>query len=139
MVDILEEIARDGSNAAARIAAIKQLREMGAGDESAAGGFDMLDEVRERRDRRVKTAHKPLSAFSIDHFRAYADLMVFDDGGAAGPGAATAGRCRRCRWGGIRISRATRSTNLIGCSCTSTLKSLRRHWEAAWREGGASS
>jgi hypothetical protein len=27
-----------------------------------------------------RTAHKPLSLFSVDHFRAYADLMVFDDG-----------------------------------------------------------
>ena len=32
MVGILEEIAREGSNAAARIAAIKVLREMGSDD-----------------------------------------------------------------------------------------------------------
>jgi hypothetical protein len=42
MVELLKEIARDGSNAAARIAAIKQLREMGHGQESPAGSGDEL-------------------------------------------------------------------------------------------------
>lgn len=51
MVDILEELARDGSNAAARIAAIKMLREIGAG-EKPADGFEGLDQVAERRNRR---------------------------------------------------------------------------------------
>src|SRR5436305_1014004 len=30
--------------------------------------------------RDVGTAHKPLSTFSVDHFRRYAGLLVFDDG-----------------------------------------------------------
>jgi phage terminase large subunit-like protein len=30
--------------------------------------------------RSERTAHKPLEPFSVDHFRQYADLMVFDDG-----------------------------------------------------------
>ena len=41
-VDILEEIAKDGGNAAARIAAIKALNEMGR-DVPAGSGFDDLD------------------------------------------------------------------------------------------------
>lgn len=49
MVTILEEIARDGRNAAARIAAIKALREIGAG-EKPVGGFEELDELAERRN-----------------------------------------------------------------------------------------
>jgi hypothetical protein len=51
MIDILEDIARDGSNAAARIAAIKQLREIGA-SEKPTDGFEGLDQVAERRNRR---------------------------------------------------------------------------------------
>lgn len=44
MIQILEEIARDGSNAAARIAAIKQLEAMRRGEESTEGGFGALDD-----------------------------------------------------------------------------------------------
>ena len=54
MIEILEEIARDGSNAAARIAAIKQLREMDAGEANADDGFAALDELAPRRGFRVK-------------------------------------------------------------------------------------
>ena len=45
MVDILEDIARNGSNAAARIAAIKTLREIDAGLASPAEGFAGLYDV----------------------------------------------------------------------------------------------
>jgi hypothetical protein len=48
MVDILEDIARNGGNAAARIAAIKALREMDAGA-PAASGFEALDELAPKR------------------------------------------------------------------------------------------
>jgi hypothetical protein len=51
MVDILEEIARDGGNAAARIAAIKTLKELADGDDCSVGGFDALDELSPRRNR----------------------------------------------------------------------------------------
>ena len=43
MIQILEEIAREGSNAAARIAAIKQLEAMRRGDETTDAGFGALD------------------------------------------------------------------------------------------------
>lgn len=43
MVRILEEIARDGRNGAARIAAIKALREMSDGEQPSEGGFEELD------------------------------------------------------------------------------------------------
>ena len=55
MVDILEDIARDGGNAAARIAAIKTLREMDAGA-PAKTGFDALDELAPKRVLRTKSA-----------------------------------------------------------------------------------
>jgi hypothetical protein len=44
MVDILEEIAKDGGNAAARIAAIKTLRELDRGEPSVST-FEGLYEV----------------------------------------------------------------------------------------------
>ncbi len=43
MVEILENIARDGKNGAARIAAIRVLREIGAGAKAPAEGFAELD------------------------------------------------------------------------------------------------
>lgn len=43
MVDILEDIARNAGNAAARIAAIKTLREIDAGGKPVADGFAALD------------------------------------------------------------------------------------------------
>lgn len=60
MRQILEGIARTSGNAAARIAAIKQLREMD-GDAQDAGDFDKLDqnlrdEVTQRRDRKEASA-----------------------------------------------------------------------------------
>ena len=57
MVDILEEIARDGGNGAARIAAIKTLREIANGEQPAAGTFAALDELAPRR--RAKPKPKP--------------------------------------------------------------------------------
>jgi hypothetical protein len=55
MVDILEDIARNGGNAAARIAAIKALREMDAGA-PAASGFEALDELAPKRVMKTKAA-----------------------------------------------------------------------------------
>jgi hypothetical protein len=55
MVDILEDIARNGGNAAARIAAIKALREMDAGA-PAASGFEALDELAPKRVLKTKAA-----------------------------------------------------------------------------------
>lgn len=49
MVEILEEIARESNNAAARIAAIKALREIGDGTSSRAEGFAELDELAQIR------------------------------------------------------------------------------------------
>jgi hypothetical protein len=49
MVDILEDIARTSGNAAARIAAIKALREMGEGEKSPAEGFAKLDAYRKQK------------------------------------------------------------------------------------------
>ena len=43
MVDMLEDIAKNGGNAAARIAAIKVLREIRAGATTVRSGFDALD------------------------------------------------------------------------------------------------
>ena len=54
MVRILEDIARGSGNAAARIAAIKVLREMDAGEANADDGFAALDELAPRRGFRVK-------------------------------------------------------------------------------------
>lgn len=48
MIEILEEIAREGTNAAARIAAIKALREIGEGEATVPEGFDQLDAYRKR-------------------------------------------------------------------------------------------
>ena len=45
MVDILEDIARNGRNAAARIAAIKTLREIDAGVSPTSEAFEGLYEV----------------------------------------------------------------------------------------------
>jgi len=45
MVDILEDIARNGRNAAARIAAIKTLREIDAGTSVTSDAFEGLYEV----------------------------------------------------------------------------------------------
>ena len=60
---------------------------MDAGTASPAeDGFAALDELAPRRGGGSRTAHKPLSLFSVDHFRAYADLMVFDDGERLGRG-----------------------------------------------------
>lgn len=50
MVEILKEIARNGQNAAARIAAIRQLREFDIAD-APQGGFEALDELAPRRNR----------------------------------------------------------------------------------------
>ena len=48
MIDILEDIAREGGNAAARIAAIRVLREIQSADgPSAAEGFARLDAYRD--------------------------------------------------------------------------------------------
>jgi hypothetical protein len=44
MIDILEDIAKNGGNAAARIAAIKVLREI-AGGQPAEDAFSKLDAV----------------------------------------------------------------------------------------------
>jgi hypothetical protein len=49
MVEILKAIARDGSNAAARIAAIKELRTIGRGEKPSEDGFAKLYELRPRR------------------------------------------------------------------------------------------
>lgn len=43
-IEILEEIARTGGNAAARIAAIKQLEAIRDGEQAPAKGFAALDE-----------------------------------------------------------------------------------------------
>ena len=55
MVDILEDIAKSAKNAAARIAAIKALREMDAGA-PVASGFEALDELAPKRQLRTKQA-----------------------------------------------------------------------------------
>jgi hypothetical protein len=55
MVDILEDIAKNAGNAAARIAAIKALREMDAGA-PAESGFEALDELAPKRVMRSKAA-----------------------------------------------------------------------------------
>jgi hypothetical protein len=44
MVDILEDIAANAGNAAARIAAIKVLREIRTGETPAKTGFEALDQ-----------------------------------------------------------------------------------------------
>lgn len=46
MINILEDIARNGRNAAARIAAIKTLREIDAKDAPVAEGFAKLYDVK---------------------------------------------------------------------------------------------
>lgn len=51
MVVILEDIARNGRNQAAQIAAIKTLREIRSGEKPVAGGFAELDELAPRRLR----------------------------------------------------------------------------------------
>lgn len=51
MVDILERLARDGSNGAARIAALKMLREIDAGAKPPEDEFAALDELAPRRAR----------------------------------------------------------------------------------------
>ena len=53
MMSILEEIARNSSNQAARIAAIKQLEEMTDGeDKGEFSDLDEGDEVAQRRQQR---------------------------------------------------------------------------------------
>jgi hypothetical protein len=54
MLEILKDIARNGANGAARIAAIKVLREMAAGEKPASAGFEALDELSPRRILRTK-------------------------------------------------------------------------------------
>lgn len=49
MINILEQLARDGSNGAARIAALKMLREIDAGEKPADDEFAALDELAPRR------------------------------------------------------------------------------------------
>jgi hypothetical protein len=51
-IAILEEIARNAKNQAARIAAIKQLEDMKRGEELPQGDFAALDQVGLRRQRR---------------------------------------------------------------------------------------
>ena len=51
MVLILEEIAREGTNAAARIAAIKQLRDMRRDQPQAVDALAKLDELAALRGR----------------------------------------------------------------------------------------
>ena len=46
MIEILEDIARNGKNQAARIAAIKVLREIHDGEQPVADGFAELDAAR---------------------------------------------------------------------------------------------
>jgi hypothetical protein len=55
MVEILKAIARDGGNAAARIAAIKQLRDMDTGEPSADDGFGALDGPDDLAKKRLRT------------------------------------------------------------------------------------
>jgi hypothetical protein len=45
MIDILEDIARTGRNAAAKIAAIKELRAMGRGEKSSEASVAELYDV----------------------------------------------------------------------------------------------
>ena len=52
MVEILEKIVRESSNAAARIAAIKTLRDIDDGPRKPAEGFAELDELAVRRSHR---------------------------------------------------------------------------------------
>lgn len=51
MVDILEDIAANAGNAAARIAAIKVLREIRNGEGPSSVGFEALDELAPKRKR----------------------------------------------------------------------------------------
>jgi hypothetical protein len=48
-LEILEEIARDSNNSAARIAAIKELLSMNGYQSSGESAFDQLDELASRR------------------------------------------------------------------------------------------
>jgi hypothetical protein len=48
MVEILKGIIRDGTNAAARIAAIKELRAIQGGKRAPATGFEALDGPKQR-------------------------------------------------------------------------------------------
>jgi hypothetical protein len=50
MIEILEDMARNSQNAAARIAAIKQLREMHSGEQRDPN-FEKLDEIAEKRSQ----------------------------------------------------------------------------------------
>jgi hypothetical protein len=85
MVDILEDIAQNAGNAAARIAAIKALREMDAGA-PAASGFEALDELAPKRVLRTKAPKwsPRVEPFTVEHFEKYASLVVFDDGSRRG-------------------------------------------------------
>lgn len=53
MVEILEDIARHGTNQAAQIAAIKTLREIRRGEKPPADGFAELDAAAPRKLRAV--------------------------------------------------------------------------------------
>jgi hypothetical protein len=54
MVDILEDLARNSSSATARIAAIRELRSIGAGEKPVADGFAALDGPTARVGARLK-------------------------------------------------------------------------------------
>lgn len=56
MVEILKAIARDGGNAAARIAAIKELRAMASGEKPAVDSIAKLYEVSNPGRIRTKAA-----------------------------------------------------------------------------------
>lgn len=56
MLEILKAIARDGGNAAARIAAIKELRSIGRGEKTTEEGFQGLYEVQNPGRIRTKAA-----------------------------------------------------------------------------------
>jgi hypothetical protein len=75
MIAILNDLARNSGNAAARIAAIKTLREIGHG-KPVSDAFSELDRARTRR----RDGTTPPDLFTVEHFREYARVMVWDDG-----------------------------------------------------------
>jgi hypothetical protein len=77
MIEILEEIAREGSNAAARIAAIRQLQLMGEGRERLRMTRSTTATSSVTRARRSNPQPDP---WTVDHFYLYASRLVFDDG-----------------------------------------------------------
>jgi hypothetical protein len=56
MVEILKTIAREGQNSAARIAAIKTLREIRNGEKPSDSTFAQLDELAPKRRVRKRAA-----------------------------------------------------------------------------------